>query len=136
MISRRGFVGALGLLIAAPAIVKAESLMRLKSTPRLEFVGANWQVINRGDRLLLGGHTLNFKRGANGELLGKIKPHDGMGPMLQIDNAEAMRIEGLCFDSHRQPDAGNFIERGGAVPFFVQHNMLDKIVPWKSPLLT
>jgi len=35
MITRRNFLGGLAVALAAPAIVKAESLMRLRSTPLL-----------------------------------------------------------------------------------------------------
>lgn len=35
MITRRGFIIGLAELVAAPAVVKIESLMRLRSTPQL-----------------------------------------------------------------------------------------------------
>lgn len=55
-ISRRKLIGGLGLLIAAPAIVRASSLMPVKALPE-----AIWMQINFPSQMIVEHATINGK---------------------------------------------------------------------------
>lgn len=82
MISRRGLIGGIGLLLAAPAIVKVENLMKLSVPKPISFLYTNVQGI-----------TVNLPRGhgfAVGDFI-KLIVDENIG--VEIDGVQIVSIE-------------------------------------------